>query len=156
MSMEQTLVILKPDSINRGLVGEILHRFERKGLKVIGVKMEMLKTEVLEEHYAHHKDKPYFPDIVAFMQSVPAIFMCLEGKDAVSVVRMMTGETLGRKATPGTIRGDFSISIQANLIHVSDSQKTAREEVKRFFSEKELHSYTKMDWDTIYSKDEKQ
>jgi len=153
--MEQTLVILKPDAVNRGLIGEIIHRFERKGLKIVAMKMERLKEEVLEEHYAHHKKKAFFRELVKFMGSVPAVLFVLEGKDAVEVVRAMTGETSGRKALPGTIRGDFSMSVQTNIIHVSDSVKASQEEIRRFFKREELHSFEKIDSDWVYSSEEK-
>ncbi len=154
--MEQTLVILKPDAVNRGLVGEILHRFERKGLKIAALKMEHLKEDKLNEHYAHHKDKPFFKGLVKFMSSIPSVLIVLEGKDCVSVVRNMVGETSGRKALPGTVRGDFSMSVQTNVIHVSDSVENARIEVKRFFTPKEVYSYNRIDADCIYSADEKE
>ncbi len=153
--MEQTLAIIKPDAVNRNLVGEIIHRFERKGLKVVGLKMQALKLELLHEHYSHHKDKPFFRELVKYMSSIPAILVILEGKEAVEVVRRMAGETSGRKAVPGTIRGDFSMSIQANIVHVSDSQKAAEEEIKRFFRKEEIYSYERADVEWLYSPDEK-
>jgi nucleoside-diphosphate kinase len=153
--MEQTMVILKPDCVSRGLIGEIMHRFERKGLKVVALKMEELKAEVMDEHYAHIKDKPFYKEVLDFMISVPAVLMVLEGKESVNVVRQMTGETSGRAASPGTIRGDFSMSVMSNVIHVSDSTENAKNEVKRFFSESELHSYNKIDVDMVYNADEK-
>ena len=110
--MEQTLVIIKPSAIERGLVGEIITRFQRKGLLIAGMKMMTLGEDILREHYAHLVDRPFFPWILDSMMATPVIVMCLKGKDAVEVVRTMTGATNGRKAAPGTIRGDFSLSSQ--------------------------------------------
>ena len=152
--MERTLVIFKPDSLNRGLVGEILHRFERKGLKIIGIKMMHLDDKIVHDHYGHLKDKEFFPGLKRYMQSTPSIVCALEGYNAVSVVRTLTGVTKGYDALAGTIRGDFSISKQFNVIHASDSETTAKIEVKRFFAESELFEYEKMDLEFIYDKDE--
>ncbi len=152
--MEQTLVIIKPDAINRSIVGDILSRLEKKGLKMIGLKMEHLSEEILEEHYSHLKDKPFFPRIQAFMRSAPAVLLVLEGNNAVDVVRRMAGVTHGGEAQPGTLRGDYSLSIQNNIVHASDSTGAAKDEVKRFFKTEELHSYEKIDSTMIYSEDE--
>ena len=152
--MERTLIIFKPDSLNRGLVGEILHLFERKGLKIIGMKMIHLDDDILENHYSHLKEKPFFPGLRRFMQSAPSIVCVLEGYNAVSVVRAMAGVTKGYDALPGTIRGDYSISKQCNVIHASDSETSAKVEVKRFFSESELFQYEKVDLEYIYDEDE--
>ena len=131
--MQRTVVLLKPDSIQRGLIGEIIHRFERKGLKLVGLKMMAVSDALLEEHYAHHKDKPFFTGLKKFMSSAPIVCVLLEGIDAVKVVRKMAGLTSGREAELGSIRGDFSMSTSANIIHVSDSEKSAKEEEVRFF-----------------------
>lgn len=152
---EQTLVLLKPDALQRNLLGEIIHRFERKGLKIIGMKMIHLSDAQLDEHYAHIKDKPFFPGNKAFMSSYPVVAMVLSGIRAVNVVRTLLGPTKGHEAPAGTIRGDYSMSTQANIAHASDSLETAKGEVKRFFSEKELFSYKKLDFDLSYSDDEK-
>ena len=152
--MERTLVIIKPDAINRGLVGEVIHRFERKGLKLVAMKMEHLSEEVLEEHYAHHAEKPFFKSLKEFMQSAPAVLMIWEGKEAVDVVRKLAGETEGTKALPGTVRGDFALSIQSNIIHASDSKETAEKEIKRFFKENEIFSYNRVDSSILYSEGE--
>ncbi|MBN2067665.1 MAG: nucleoside-diphosphate kinase [Candidatus Diapherotrites archaeon] len=153
--MERTLVIVKPDAVNRDLVGEIVHRFERKGLKIAAMKMQVLKPYALKEHYAQHKDKGFYEELIKYMSSIPCILMALEGKDCVNVVRKMVGSTLGREAEPGTIRGDYSVSNQANLVHASDSSEKAEEEINRFFGKEELHQYNKMNFDWIYSSDEK-
>jgi len=154
MALERTLVIVKPDAVNRGLIGEIIHRFERKGLKIIGLKMVHLKDEVLHEHYAHHRGKPFFKDLVDFMKLSPTILIVLEGNEAVSVVRKITGPTFGVEAPPGTIRGDFAISISHNVVHASDSPETAKKEIKRFFKKRELFPYERIDWNILYSKED--
>src|SRR3990172_3626233 len=131
--MEKTLVLLKPDSLQRGLVGEITHRFEAKGLKIVGLKMMSVSDALIEEHYVQHKDKPFFAGLKSFMQSSPLVAMALEGVEAVTTVRRMAGITKSREADFGTIRGDFGMSVQVNLVHVSENQQAAQEEVKRFF-----------------------
>ena len=140
--MQQTLVIFKPSSIERRLVGRVLARFEAKGLIIAGMKMMQLSPEILREHYAHLVDRPFFPSIVASMTASPVIVMCLKGVDAIRVVRSMTGDTNGRTAAPGSIRGDFSMSNQENIIHASSSVEDAEVEIKRFFSPDELFDYT--------------
>lgn len=152
---EQTLVLLKPDALQRNLLGEIIHRFEAKGLKIVGMKMIHLSDAQLDEHYAHIKDKPFFPGNKAFMSSYPVVAMVLAGIRAVNVVRTMLGPTKGHEALPGTIRGDFSMSTQANIAHASDSLEAAKGEVKRFFAPNELYVYKKLDFDLSYSDDEK-
>src|SRR3989337_1684543 len=136
--MQRTVVLLKPDTLQRGLVGEIIHRFERKGLKLVALKMMAASDALLEEHYAHHKDKPFFAGLKKFMMSAPLVCMVLEGKDAISVVRKMAGVTNGREAEYGTIRGDFSISQSNNIVHVSDSEEAAKEELHRFFTDADI------------------
>ena len=155
MDIEQTLVIIKPDAINRALVGSIVDRFERKGLKIIGMKMIHLHDELLDNHYSHLKDKPFFPRIKEFMQQSPTIVLALEGLNAISVVRQLAGETHGAKALPGTIRGDFSLSVQSNVVHASDSPEAAKAELKRFFSEGELFTYPRIDFEILYAHDER-
>ncbi|MBI2597764.1 MAG: nucleoside-diphosphate kinase [Candidatus Diapherotrites archaeon] len=155
MAHERTLVILKPDAVNRGLVGTVMNRFERKGLKIVGLKMENLEEKKLKEHYAHHKDKHFFEELLEYMSSIPSVLVVFEGKDAVAVVRKMAGATSGRDAEPGTIRGDFSMSIQVNVIHASGSTKEAEKEIKRFFGEKDLMEYERTDFGAIYSSEEK-
>ena len=154
--MERTLIIIKPDAVQRGLVGTVLVRFESRGFSIAGMKMAALSPELLKEHYAHIADKPFFPAIAAFMSSSPVIVAVVEGKDAVQVTRDMCGPTNARKSAPGTIRGDYSLSMQCNVIHASDSLETAQKEVARFFKPEELHSYKRMLHDITYSADEKQ
>lgn len=153
---ERTLIIVKPDALNRSLVGEIINRFEKKGLKIVGMKMTRLNDKILKEHYAHLTDKPFFPRIARFMKAWPVIIIVLEGLEAVDSVRLITGDTLGRKADAGTIRGDFSMSIQANIVHASDSIKNAKKEIKRFFKPKELYSWERLDLEVLYAEDERQ
>ncbi len=154
--MQRTLVILKPDAINRGLVGEIIQRFEHKGLKIVGMKMVHLKDEDLEEHYAHHRGKPFFKNLVEFMKRSPTLLVVLEGNQAVEVVRKMAGPTRGYEAPPGTIRGDFSMSQQHNIIHAADSVETAEKEIARFFKPSEIFPYQRIDWEMVYAVDERE
>ncbi|MDO5395717.1 MAG: nucleoside-diphosphate kinase [Bacteroidales bacterium] len=152
--MERTLIILKPSTLQRGLVGQVIDRFQRKGLQIAGIKMMQLDEKILTEHYAHLVDRPFFPTLLKSMMATPVITMCLEGKDAVEVVRAMTGATNSRKAAPGTIRGDFGMSGQENIIHASDSVENAAIEVKRFFSDNEIFDYSLLVRDATYGPDE--
>lgn len=156
MSLEKTLVILKPSAVQRGLIGEITTRFERKGLRLAGMKMMQLTDELLNEHYAHLSEKPFFQRIKNSMMASPVIVCCYEGVDAIQVVRSMTGATNGRVAIPGTIRGDFSVSSQENIVHTSDSPKTAIEEINRFFKPEELFEYKQVHMPYLYHTDEYQ
>lgn len=140
--METTLVILKPSAVLHGYVGQITQRFQQKGLVIRGMKMMQLTEEILREHYAHLVDRPFFPDLLRSMMASPVIVMALWGNDAVEVVRLMTGVTNGRKAQPGTIRGDFSMSGQENVVHASDSVENAAIELRRFFKPEEIFDYT--------------
>lgn len=149
--MERTLVILKPSAIQRGFAGEIIARFERKGIWIAGLKMMQLTDEILDTHYAHLKDKTFFPMVKTSMKQCPVIVCCLEGLEVVETVRNMAGTTNGRKAAPGTIRGDFSMSVQENVIHASDSVKTAQIEIKRFFKPEELIDYEPTVLSSVYS-----
>lgn len=153
--MKRTLIIAKPDAVNRCLIGKIISRFEDKGLKIVGLKMDHLKVYTLREHYKHHEDKPFFEEIVEYMASIPCVLMVIEGKDAVNVVRKLVGDTCGREAALGTIRGDYSLSAQTNLIHASKDEETAKEEIARFFKEGEIFQYDKMNFNWIYCKSEK-
>lgn len=154
--MEITLVILKPSAIQRGISGGIISRFERKGLQIVGMKMMGLTDKMLEEHYSHLVGKPFFGRIKDSMQASPVVVMALKGVDAVNVVRKITGATNGREALPGTIRGDYSMSVQENIVHASDSLETAEKELKRFFSENELFSYSMLLVPCLYAGDELQ
>ncbi len=153
--MEKTVVLFKPDAINRGVVGEIIDRFENKGLKMVGAKMMALDKTIIDEHYSHLTDKPFYPSYRDFMQKAPVLILALEGNDAVSVVRMMAGPTSGPEAGPGTIRGDYSISKGYNIVHASDSVEAAENELKRFFKDEELFEYQRADWEMVYAEDER-
>lgn len=152
--MEKTLVILKPSAIERALVGEVVKRIEQKGLIICGMKMMQLDEKILREHYAHLVDRPFFPMLVESMTVCPVIVMCLEGKDVVEVFRAMTGVTNGRKAAPGTLRGDFCMSGQQNIIHASDSVENAKIEIARFFKPEEIFNYTPGMLKFLYAEDE--
>jgi len=152
--MEKTLIILKPSTIQRGLIGEVTQRFEKKGLQICGMKMMQLKDDVLDVHYAHLAHLPFLQRIKDSMMATPVIVCCLQGKDAVSVVRSMAGVTNGRNAAPGTIRGDLSMSIQENIIHASDSLETAAVELKRFFKADEIFDYQSSQMNFLYANDE--
>lgn len=152
--MEKTLVIFKPSSVARGLVGEVLNRFERKGLVICGMKMMQLDEQLLREHYSHLVDRPFFPLILASMMATPVIVMVLKGNDAIRVVRLMTGATNGREALPGTIRGDYSMSGQENIVHASSSAEDAEVEIKRFFNEDEVLDWTPQNIRSLYAPDE--
>lgn len=153
--MERTLIIIKPDALQRGLVGKVMTYFENKGLTLAGNKMMQLDDDLLNEHYAHLVDKPFFKGIADFMKSAPVVVQCWEGKDVVDVVRKLCGVTNAREAAPGTIRGDLAMSVQSNMVHASDSLETASVEVPRFFKEEELFSYDKKNYEYIYAPDEK-
>lgn len=136
--MEKTLIILKPDAVQRGLCGAILERFEKKGLQIVGMKMMRIGKALAETHYGPHKGKPFYEGLVGFMTSSPVIVLALAGKDAVAIARKMMGATFGSKAEPGTIRGDFGMSNAFNLIHGSDSVESAQRELGLFFKADEL------------------
>ena len=152
--METTLVLLKPGCVQRQLIGEVVTRFERKGLRISGMKMMQLSDEILREHYAHLVDKPFFPGLAASMQASPVIALALSGVEAVKVVRAMAGPTNGREAAPGTIRGDYSISNQQNIVHASDSVENAAIELRRFFREEEIFDYDSAAVQWCYGKGE--
>ena len=136
--MERTLVFVKPDGVQRGLVGEIISRLERKGLKIVALKMLRMDRAMAERHYGIHRDKPFFSSLVDFITSGPIVAAVVEGRQAVEVVRRLMGDTDPLKSAPGTIRGDLGLEVQENLIHGSDSVENARKEISLFFSEKEI------------------
>lgn len=148
--MERTLIILKPDALQRGLVGEITKRLEQKGLKLIGIKMIRLDSALLKAHYAHLVDKPFYKGIEDFMQSSPVVVMAWQGFECVNSVRLLVGATNPRLADAGTIRGDFAIGQGRNLIHASDSKENGEEEISRFFDDQEIFDYEKSEYDHIY------
>lgn len=154
--MEQTLIIIKPAAIHRHIMGEVITRIEKKGLYIRGMKMMQLNEEILREHYAHLVDRAFFPDLMQSMMATPVVVLCVEGLDAVEVVRLMTGATNGRKALPGTIRGDLSMSGQENIVHASDSVENAKIELARFFKPEEILPYRPSDFRSYYAPDEAQ
>lgn len=139
--MQRTLIICKPDCVQRRLVGEIIGRFETKGLRVAGLKLIQVSRELGEEHYAEHKGRPFFPGLIDFITGGPVVVGVLEGNEAIAVVRTMLGATNGTAAAPGTIRGDFSISKQNNLVHGSDSPESAAREIALWFQPGEVVDY---------------
>lgn len=153
--MEQTVVLVKPDGVQRALIGEIISRFERKGLKLATIKMISLTDAILDEWYAHHKDKPFFPSLKSYMKSYPIIAMLWEGIDVVSTVRTMIGITKARDAAPGTIRGDFAMSQQYNLIHASENTEAAERERKIIFMPEEIFDWQKVDEVHVYLEEER-
>lgn len=152
--MEQSVVIVKPDGVQRGLIGEVIHRFERKGLKLVGIKMISLDTELLEKWYVHHKDKPFFPGLRDYMKSYPVVAMLWQGHEAINTIRIMTGITKSRDADPGTIRGDFGMSQQYNLIHASENKEAADKEKGLMFEDSEIFDWSKTGHEHIYLPDE--
>lgn len=154
MATQKTLVLLKPGTIQRGLAGEIISIFEKKGLHICGLKMMQLTDELLSEHYAHLSEKPFFQRVKNSMMAAPVIAMCISGVDAITVVRTLAGPTNGRAAAPGTIRGSYSMSFQENIVHASDSPETAAVEIKRFFKEEEIYDWAPCTAPFIYANDE--
>ncbi|MCY2982018.1 MAG: nucleoside-diphosphate kinase [Planctomycetota bacterium] len=140
--MQKTLVLLKPDCVERRLIGEIIRRFENKGLNIIAMKMLRVTPELSKKHYAEHVSKPFYPNLEEFITSSPIVALALEGLEAIRVIRDMLGATNGLKAAPGTIRGDFSSSRQMNLVHASDSEESAVRELALYFQPSELCAYT--------------
>ena len=152
--MERSVILVKPDGVQRGLIGEIIGRFERKGLKLVGLKLISLSDAILDEWYAHHKDKPFFAGLKSYMKSYPVVAMLWEGKDVVVTIRKMIGITLARNAEPGTIRGDFAMSQQYNLIHASESVEIAKKEEGLIFEKHEIFDWQKTDHVHTYIKEE--
>ncbi len=150
---ERSLIIIKPDAIQRSIVGEIITRFERKGLKIVGMKMMHLDDVLVEDHYSHIKDKPFFPRIKKFMTSSPVVVMVVAGLRAIDSIRLIVGITKSYEADAGTIRGDYALSMQSNVVHASDSKENAEIEIKRFFKENEIVDYEKVDTKFIFSDD---
>ena len=152
---EKTLVLLKPCTIKRNLIGEIISIFEKKGLRVVGLKMMQLTDAVLSEHYAHLADKPFFQRVKDSMMATPVVAICLEGVAAVNVVRALTAPTNSRdNCVPGTIRGMYSMSFQENIVHASDSAETATAELKRFFKDEEIFDFPRELFEVFYANDE--
>jgi nucleoside-diphosphate kinase len=141
MSMQRTLVLCKPDTVQRGLVGRVVSRFEEKGLKLVGIKMLRVDEALAGRHYAEHVEKPFYADLLAFITASPIVALAVEGDNAVEVVRNLMGVTNPQKAGSGTIRGDFGLNLTMNLVHGSDSLASAQREVALFFAPEELHDY---------------
>lgn len=143
--MQRTLILLKPDAVQRRLVGDIVQRFERKGLRLAGLKLTQVSRELAEKHYAVHKGKPFYESLLSFLTSGPTVALVWEGREAVAVCRSLMGVTDGAKSAPGTIRGDFALSVQNNLVHGSDSLENAATEIALWFKPDELVTFTATD-----------
>lgn len=141
--MEKTFVMVKPDGVQRGVVGDIVRRFEQKGFKLVGAKLMQVSNELAETHYAEHKERPFFGELVDFITSGPVFAMVWEGENVISVARTMIGATNPSEANPGSIRGDYGVTVGKNIIHGSDSSESAEREINLFFNENELVSYDK-------------
>ena len=148
--MERTFLMVKPDGVSRGLVSKVVSRVEKKGLKIVAMKMIRVDEELAKRHYAEHKSKPFFKGLVSFITSGPAVAMVVEGKDAVKVVRAMMGKTDPKESTLGTIRGDFGIDVGRNIVHGSDSLESAKREIELFFSPDEILNYSRTDEKWVY------
>lgn len=155
-AMQRTTVLIKPDGLQRGLIGKIMARFEQKGLKLVGLKMMRLSDELIDKWYAHHKDKPFFADLKEFMTWTPIVAMVWEGQEAVSAVRKIVGVTKGYEAEAGSIRGDYGMSGAQNLIHASDEPDNAKHEIELIFTEEELFEYESASECLIYSEGERE
>ncbi|RSK27433.1 nucleoside-diphosphate kinase [Bacillus sp. HMF5848] len=148
--MEQTYLMVKPDGVQRNLVGEIVSRFEKKGFQLVGAKLVQIPTELAEEHYGEHKDKPFFPELVDFITSGPVFAMVWQGDNVIATARQMMGATNPKDALPGTIRGDFGLTVGKNVIHGSDSSTSAEREIALFFKKEELTNYKKLVDEWVY------
>ncbi len=136
--LEQTLILIKPDGVQRGLVGEVIGRFERRGLRLVGLKLMQISRDLAERHYTDHKNEDYYDGLVTYIASAPVVAMIWEGPQAIAVARMMMGPTQSFKAAPGTIRGDLALETRRNIIHGSDSQESAAREIELFFKPEEV------------------
>jgi nucleoside-diphosphate kinase len=153
--MQQSVVLVKPDGLQRGLIGEIVARFERKGLKLVSIKMIQLSDEILDTWYGHHKEKPFFPKLKGFMMQTPIVAMVWEGLDSIDTIRKLVGVTKGREAEGGSIRGDFAMSQSNNLIHASDSEESAEKERNLLFTAAEVFEYSSAADLLVYSEEER-
>ncbi|MDJ1422132.1 MAG: nucleoside-diphosphate kinase [Candidatus Methanoperedens sp.] len=148
--MERTYVMVKPDGVQRGLVGEVMSRIERRGLKIVALRMSTISRELAKEHYAEHVEKPFFNSLVDFITSGPSVSMVVEGKNAVSVMRAINGATNPANAATGSIRGDFALDTGRNIVHASDSPESARREIDIHFEESEIIQYSRVDENWLY------
>jgi nucleoside-diphosphate kinase len=144
LALEQSLIILKPDTVQRGLMGRIISRIEQRGLRIAGMKMMWIDRELAEQHYGEHKGKSFYEPLLKFITSAPVVVMLVEGPEAISVMRTMMGTTNSKAAAPGTIRGDFGLSNRHNLVHGSDSPASAEREVALFFEPEEIYDYQRV------------
>ena len=150
MALERTFGMVKPDGVQRGLVGDVVERFESKGLKVVGMKMLKIDRQLASSHYAEHVGKPFFNDLIGFITSGPVVAMVLEGDGAIATVRSVMGKTNPQEAGPGTIRGDLALTMSRNVVHGSDSPKSAEREISLFFKKEELIDYKRIDETWLY------
>ncbi|MGG3736959.1 nucleoside-diphosphate kinase [Aeribacillus pallidus] len=148
--MEKTFLMVKPDGVQRGLIGEIVSRLEKKGFQLVGAKFMQVSKELAEQHYAEHKERPFFGELVDFITSGPVFAMVWQGENVIATARQMMGSTNPKEAQPGTIRGDFGLTVGKNVIHGSDSPESAEREIGLFFKEEELVSYNKLMNQWIY------
>ncbi|GLY09800.1 nucleoside-diphosphate kinase [Pseudobacillus badius] len=148
--MEKTYLMVKPDGVQRGLIGEIVARFEKKGFQLVGAKLMSVSKETAEQHYAEHKERPFFGELVDFITSSPVFAMVWEGENVIATARQMMGATNPKDAAPGTIRGDFGVTVGKNIIHGSDSPESAEREIAIFFKEEELTTYNKQINEWVY------
>lgn len=148
--MEKTFLMVKPDGVQRNLIGEVIKRFENKGFKLVGAKLMSVSDELAKTHYGEHEDKPFFGELVSFITSGPVFAMVWEGENVIKTARGLVGATNPQEAAAGTIRGDFGLTVGKNVIHGSDAEASAEREINLFFNEDELVSYTKQDSDWIY------
>ena len=147
--MQTTLILLKPDTVERSLIGQVIARIEAKWLKIVGLKMMQLDDSVIEEHYDFLMSKPFFPSIKKYMKRTPIVAMAVAWKNAIPIIRMLTGATNSAEALPGSIRWDFGLTIDGNIIHASDSEETAKIELNRFFKKEEIFDYKKLTDDVL-------
>ncbi len=147
---ERTFLMIKPDGVQRGLVGEIIKRIEKKGLKIVAMKMIQMSRDMAEELYKVHRGKSFYEGLVEYVTSSPVVVMVVEGEFAVEIIRRMVGATNGRDAEPGTIRGDFATNVRKNVVHAADSAENAEREMKIFFSDEEILSYQRIDEEWVY------
>ena len=145
METEQTLVLIKPDGVQRGLIGEVIARYEQKGLKIVGMKLLQLSRDTAEELYAVHQGKSFYDVLIEFMTSAPIVALAVEGRGVIDLVRVLNGETDPKESLPGSIRGDFSINITHNVVHASDSAMSAQRELEIVFAPDERHKYQRID-----------
>ena len=152
--MQRSLVLLKPDCVQRRLIGEMISRFEAKGLRIVAMKLMQITPELSKQHYAEHVSKPFYPGLEAFIISSPVVALAVEGLEAIGVIRNMLGATSGLKAAPGTIRGDYSSSRQMNLVHASDGEEAAARELKLYFKDSEFCNYEHLLGSVLQASDE--